>query len=346
MGAPKLEKFPIQLLGLDSIKVDHAIQSRVATNIEHQREFSEAMLNGDIFPPVTVFFDGTTYWLADGFHRYGAARQASKIDPNLRGIRAEVRAGSRRDAVIFSAGSNIKFSIPRTNEDKRKAVRLLLDDAEWSLRNDPQIARHCGVCSKVVKECRNDFYKDKGVKPPVLTTREKHRMRIYENKYENGKIRSFFTVLGGKTYYLGMTREEAERRYPQVFAEHQAEQARTKARTKKAAAVSREIHDFLNSRNIFCKCAGNAPLNGLGQAYLFDRGIIVTADFSNGDKVTDAVGRIFLNRFKHLDGSGRMVIVCPSAPNQEAVGIARRVGVEFLTPEELVLSIAKNEQES
>src|SRR5215216_7402612 len=112
MGARKLEKFPVQMLSLDAIEVDHAIQSRVSTSMEYQREFSEAMLRGDVFPPVVVFFDGNKYWLSDGFHRYGAAKQAAKANPRLKGaIRAEIREGTRRDAMIFSAGANIKFSI-------------------------------------------------------------------------------------------------------------------------------------------------------------------------------------------------------------------------------------------
>ena len=31
------------------------------------------MEEGAIFPPVTVFFDGEHFWLADGFHRVQAA---------------------------------------------------------------------------------------------------------------------------------------------------------------------------------------------------------------------------------------------------------------------------------
>jgi hypothetical protein len=31
-------------------------------------EYGEAMLSGTVFPPLEVFFDGETHWLADGFH--------------------------------------------------------------------------------------------------------------------------------------------------------------------------------------------------------------------------------------------------------------------------------------
>ena len=37
------------------------------------QEYAEAMIAGDVFPPVAVFHDGADYWLADGFHRVNAA---------------------------------------------------------------------------------------------------------------------------------------------------------------------------------------------------------------------------------------------------------------------------------
>jgi ParB-like chromosome segregation protein Spo0J len=51
-----------------------------------------AFRRGDKIEPVRVFFDGTTYWLADGFHRFAAARQL-----RFRGIEAEVVLGTYAD---------------------------------------------------------------------------------------------------------------------------------------------------------------------------------------------------------------------------------------------------------
>jgi hypothetical protein len=43
---------------------------------------------------------------------------------------AEVRTGSRRDAVRYSVGANSVHGLRRTNEDKRREVQTLLADAE------------------------------------------------------------------------------------------------------------------------------------------------------------------------------------------------------------------------
>ena len=70
---------PRQLL-VESIRIDGETQSRERINEETVAEFAEAMKGpaaGSVqaWPAVTVFFDGTDYWLADGFHRLLAARR-------------------------------------------------------------------------------------------------------------------------------------------------------------------------------------------------------------------------------------------------------------------------------
>ena len=67
---------------LSSIKADPEIQSRQQLNKGIVKEYKEAMLGKDKFPPIIVFDDGADYWLADGFHRYYAAQ-----DAEMRGIR-------------------------------------------------------------------------------------------------------------------------------------------------------------------------------------------------------------------------------------------------------------------
>ena len=45
---------------------------------------AEALLAGEVLPPVVVFRDGEGKWLADGFHRVAAAKQAGLVDAALR----------------------------------------------------------------------------------------------------------------------------------------------------------------------------------------------------------------------------------------------------------------------
>jgi hypothetical protein len=59
--------------------------------------------------------------------------------------RAARRQFNRRDALLFSVGANAIHGHRRTNEDKRRAVDVLLNDPEWRVWNDSEIARRCGV---------------------------------------------------------------------------------------------------------------------------------------------------------------------------------------------------------
>ena len=117
---------PIQQVPLTAILTDAACQARVKIRPGVVRDYRRAMAEqigegGLRFPPIVLFTDGQHYWLADGFHRILAAR-----DAGLSEFPADVRPGTERDALLFSISCNGAHGLPRTNADKRKAVTLLL----------------------------------------------------------------------------------------------------------------------------------------------------------------------------------------------------------------------------
>ena len=104
------------------------------------------------FPPVVVYFDGTDYWLADGFHRVGAAQKIG-----LETIEAEIKDGSARDAILHGIGSNASHGLRRTQADKQRAVERLLKDPEWARWSDRKIAEVAKVDHKTVGKIRRDL---------------------------------------------------------------------------------------------------------------------------------------------------------------------------------------------
>lgn len=56
---------------------------------------------------------------------------------------------------------NMVVDVNRTNEDKRKAVELLLSDPDWSQWSSAEIARRCNVSTSFVTSIRNE--KEAGV---------------------------------------------------------------------------------------------------------------------------------------------------------------------------------------
>lgn len=139
-------------LSTDKIILDWQAQPRAHMNSEIVEEYTEAWKDGAQFPPVIVFSDGVSYWLADGWHRVNGAKAAG-----IEEIDADVRAGALRDAILYSVGANSSHGVRRTNEDKRRAVTVMLQDAEWGVYSNRQIAKMCNVSDVLVLNIRKEI---------------------------------------------------------------------------------------------------------------------------------------------------------------------------------------------
>jgi len=136
------------------IRINGGTQSRVRIDLQTVSDYADAMREGAEFPPVTVYYDGATYWLADGFHRVQAWIDAYEGQP----IHADVRQGDRREAVLHSVGANDAHGLRRTNEDKQRAVLHLLEDGEWGKWGNMEIARLCKVSEGLVRRMKKDAH--------------------------------------------------------------------------------------------------------------------------------------------------------------------------------------------
>lgn len=141
-------------LDLSLIRTDPGTQARARLDMGTVAEYEEAIEeNGRAwpFPPVIVYHDGTVHWLADGFHRVAAARRML-----LETAPADMREGTRRDAILFATGANADHGLKRSPTDKRNAVRILLADEEWGQWSDREIARQCRVSHPFVAKVRQE----------------------------------------------------------------------------------------------------------------------------------------------------------------------------------------------
>lgn len=134
-------------LDVDSIRTDGGTQSRAALNEEQVGLYAEAMAEGAAFPAIVVFHDGSAHWLADGFHRVFAARRA-----HMPKLLADVRPGTREDALWFALGSNTANGVARTRGDIKHAVLLAL--RTWPEKTQAEIARQVGCVQSFVAKVK------------------------------------------------------------------------------------------------------------------------------------------------------------------------------------------------
>jgi hypothetical protein len=153
-------------LRIDQIRRDGGTQPRAQLSEDVIADYAEEMKRGAKFPPVVIFHDGTNYWLADGFHRVGAAKLNGDEE-----ISADIRQGTLRDAILFSVGVNATHGLRRTNEDKRRAVMALLDDEEWRVWVNTKIAEKCHVSESFVRNLRNSNFAQNEVTERTFTTK-------------------------------------------------------------------------------------------------------------------------------------------------------------------------------
>ena len=166
------------------IRRDGGTQPRAAIDLKHVKLLEEQMEDGKELEPVTVFYDGTDYWLADGFHRFSAHSNQEK-----EAIACVIYQGSRRDAVLYSVGANAdhKPALPRSREDKRRAVMTLLCDQEWQEWSNTQIAKACRVDEKTVRNIRKTLTSDFRSEDSTRTYKTKHGTVAKMNTANIGK---------------------------------------------------------------------------------------------------------------------------------------------------------------
>ena len=151
---------------ISEIIIDSTIQTRVRINDAIVKEYAAELMVGTTFPPVVIFDDGSKKYLADGFHRLAAAKQVGRDR-----FAVDIRQGRKQDALLHSLKANAEHGLRRTNEDKRHAVELLLDEFEYSDASDREIAQLCAVTHPFVAKIRADL--GKPVKVNKFTPKKK-----------------------------------------------------------------------------------------------------------------------------------------------------------------------------
>ncbi len=143
---------PVTELLLRKIRRDGGTQARCRLDQNDIEEYAVGYRNEDPVPPIDVFNDGIDLWLADGFHRFEALLTIGR-----KTVYAHMHRGTVRNAILFGLSSNSRHGVRLTNEDKRKAILMMLEDEEWRAWSDREIGRRCGATHVMVMHCRSEL---------------------------------------------------------------------------------------------------------------------------------------------------------------------------------------------
>lgn len=141
---------------LDSIRIDGDTQSREVIDQPTVYQYLEDMKEGDEFPRMFAVYDGATYWLVDGFHRYHAYKLLG-----IKEVEIDYKPGTLEEAQVLSYGMNGKHGKPRTVADKRKSVENALKNPLTKNKTNYELAKICKVSQPFVASVRNPEVKKK-----------------------------------------------------------------------------------------------------------------------------------------------------------------------------------------
>jgi hypothetical protein len=145
-----MDKAPEEiLLEVSRFRTDGGTQSREHMNKMLVSEYCYHMKAGARFPSLEAFFDGTSYWLIDGFHRLEGAKQAGVTQ-----LYCAIHKGTLEQARWQCLAANATNSLHRSNRDKAFAVGLALAHPMSAGMSDGLIGGHVGVSGHFVGNCR------------------------------------------------------------------------------------------------------------------------------------------------------------------------------------------------
>ncbi len=161
----------IEVIVIDLLNLSKGTQIRIATCEEAVQRYCELMETEEgrlSFPPIIVYRDSDgEYWIADGHHRIKAA-----IRRKLNTIVAEVREGSRADALWESVRANAKNGIMLTKADLHNAMVMLVKHTQ---KSNVAIAELIGFSDMTIKRYRDSISGSTNVEPDKTEKPEKSR---------------------------------------------------------------------------------------------------------------------------------------------------------------------------
>jgi len=159
---------------IGDLQLDDRCQAREHFDDEAIEDLRQSYADGVELPPVEVVEVGGALYVDDGFHRIAAATLAGHEF-----IRVHIveKADTVERARWVALSKNTTHGVRRTAQDKRKAVRLALDNEIGREQSSRTIAEHLRVSKSLVSEMRTEWEAEHALStadnaPATVTTKD------------------------------------------------------------------------------------------------------------------------------------------------------------------------------
>jgi hypothetical protein len=143
-------------VALNDIRIDGGTQIRKEIDQALIYQYLECMKRGDVFPKIKTTFDGASYWLNSGFHRYHAYKLLG-----VKMVEVDYKPGTLQDAILAALKSNTKHGKNLTIEDKENKVKIALALDGYDQKTDYELSKICDVSESFVAGVRDPAKKEK-----------------------------------------------------------------------------------------------------------------------------------------------------------------------------------------
>lgn len=148
----------IKTLFINDLTLDTRFQARSSMGLQVIKDYEAVISEGRDMPPIKVVRIKGVMYVVDGFHRVHAYRNQRRDR-----IEADVVDGNDRLALELAVSANHAHGLRRSNQDKTKAVEMVLDDLELMGESDRFIAKLCGVSQPFISSVRARMDKPKSL---------------------------------------------------------------------------------------------------------------------------------------------------------------------------------------
>lgn len=248
---------------LDDIRIDGGTQGRSVIDQQTVYNYLEHMKEGDEFPKMFTVYDGATYWLVDGFHRYHAYKLLG-----IKDIDIDYKPGTLEEAQVLSFGVNGIHGKPRTNEDKRLVVLAALDHPLTNFKTDRELAKICAVSHTFVAAVRNPKVRDRQNENMAKTAEKKVRkVELNSTLKLNGPdSKADFAPAGEPDPHVGAVPDDDEIRAAEMALQADQETMYKLLESDDALATAHEEIKRLNALNAQLSVRINGLMNERNEA--------------------------------------------------------------------------------